>query len=97
MENSTKSLCQPQDSDKFNFVNLLCFSSICASSSGDLVKVGHFNVSRTLSVTNVRFRHVEYGVAPSLLLGPLQQRRDRTKERSETFIASRHRRCAIFQ
>jgi hypothetical protein len=63
-ENSTKFLCQPQDSDNFSFLDLLCFSSICASFGGDLVTVSHFNLSRTLRVTNSHFRQVEYGVWP---------------------------------
>jgi hypothetical protein len=42
-DNSTNSLCQPQDSDKFSFFNLLCFCSFCASFSADLATAERLN------------------------------------------------------
>jgi hypothetical protein len=42
-ENSTKSLCQLQDSDDFCFLDLLDFWPFCASFSDNLVTLASFN------------------------------------------------------
>ncbi len=41
-ENSTKSLCQPQDSEIFNFLDLLFLCSFCPSFSDNLVTLWSF-------------------------------------------------------
>jgi hypothetical protein len=54
VENSTKSLCQPEDSDNLCFPDLLCFGSFCASVSKNLVTVEDLKPSRTgLSHTHI--------------------------------------------
>jgi len=45
IENSTKSLCQLQDSDSYCFLNLLCFCLFCAILSDNLVTLNRFDLS----------------------------------------------------
>jgi hypothetical protein len=47
IQNSTKSLCQLQDSDDFNFLEFPDFCLFCASFSDSLVTVELFGPSRT--------------------------------------------------
>jgi hypothetical protein len=46
-EKSTKSLCQPQNSENFSFLNLLWFCSFCATFSDNFVTLAGFNLPRT--------------------------------------------------
>jgi hypothetical protein len=46
-ENSTKSLCQPQDSEDFCFLDLLCFCSFCAILGDNLVTIESLNFWHT--------------------------------------------------
>jgi hypothetical protein len=47
IEKSTKSLCQPQDSDDFCFLDLSHFCSSCAIYSDKLVTLARLSLSRT--------------------------------------------------
>jgi len=46
VENSTKSLCQLQDSDNFCLLDFLCFCSFCANFSDNLVTLESFDPTR---------------------------------------------------
>jgi hypothetical protein len=61
IENSTKSLCQPQDSDNFCLLDLLRFCLFCATFSDNLVKVNHGRPVAHLIVTRSHFVEMQTG------------------------------------